>query len=62
MEKNGYSGEYYSMAIFTFDLIISKETGQLLLQYQFNKNKLYQPKLWPGDIKVIETSILQCSY
>ena len=28
----------------TLDMVISKETGQLLLQYQF-KYKLYQPKL-----------------
>ena len=40
----------------TIDMIISKETGQLLLQYQFKKNfisQIFSSQIWQGDIKVI---------
>ena len=33
LEKFGYSGEFYFKA--TLNMVIYKETGQLLLQYQF---------------------------
>ena len=33
--KAGYSGEFYFIAIFTLDMVIYKEIGQLLLRYQF---------------------------
>ena len=35
IRKVGYSGEFYVMAIVTLYMIIYKEIGQLLLQYQF---------------------------
>ena len=32
IEKNGYSGEFYSKA--TLDMVMYKEIGELLLRYQ----------------------------
>ena len=43
----------------TLYIIISKETSQLLLQYQFKLKKttlsakIISSQIWPGDIKVI---------
>ena len=54
--KIGHSGEFYSVTMITLHMIISKETGQLLLQYQFEKNFISQIKsgeIRPSDIKVI---------
>ena len=42
IEKGGYSGEFYFMAIVTLYMIVCREIGQLLLRCQFRKDSFNQ--------------------
>ena len=47
MRKFCYSSEFYFMAMITLDMIIHKETVQLLLRYQF---KYWISQIMSGQI------------
>ena len=44
----GYSGEFHFMAMVTLNMIIYKETGQLLFRYQLNKDFFSQSYVQPN--------------